>query len=89
MPPSEPAIVSVIVPDLGVAGRPVRFVGWLVPHRAHLIPGERIAELVVEGMDFHLEADVEGMLIERTAAPGDILNAGVVIGRIQATESED
>lgn len=76
-------LIDVVVPDLGTHGAPIEFVTWLVPVQANVICGERIAELLVRGILFHLEAPVGGTLSMLRVAPGTVVSEGDVLAQIQ------
>ncbi len=74
----------IVVPDLGTAAEPIRFVTGLVLPGARVIPGERIAELLAEGIVFQLDAEIEGKFENWTLVPGSNVRTGDVIGYIRA-----
>lgn len=73
----EPARVTLVAPDLGVAR--VSLSLWLVAEGSEVVEGDRVVELVAGGVTVDLGAPVSGRLVaqrvdEDTAvAPGDVL----------------
>lgn len=82
----DPRLVNVTVPELGAGADSIRLVTWLVPVKARVIPGERIAELLTQGAVFQLEAPAEGTLWAQLAAPGEAVHAGQSIATIRRDE---
>jgi len=74
----------VLIPDLGTGTDPIRFLIGLVHPGASVIPGERIAELLVQGTVFQLDADREGVLDEWTRFPGEQILPGEIIAYIRS-----
>lgn len=80
-------VVTVAIPDLGTGTLPIRFLTWLVPTGSQVITGERIAEILVDGIVFCVESDHDGVLIAQSVLPGTLLEPNAVIGRVQLTET--
>lgn len=78
---------DVTVPDLETGSAEVTFVTWLVPSGSNVIPGERIAELLAEGILFQLESPAEGRLTRLKAKPGEVLSPGAQIARVVPTDT--
>jgi len=73
---------SIPVPDLGIEEETLTFVTGLIPDGARVIPGERIAELLVRGIVFHLEAEREGRFVGWSVSPGARVRVGEELGGI-------
>lgn len=73
------------VPPLGTGDRPVRLVNWLVSVGAKVISGERVAELLVDSVLFHLESDVNGTLAEFLVPTGRQVAEGEPIATLTIT----
>jgi pyruvate/2-oxoglutarate dehydrogenase complex dihydrolipoamide acyltransferase (E2) component len=86
--PLFPCTIPIVLPDLGTGGTPVRFVLWLVAEQAHVIPGERIAEVLAEGTLFQIDAEVEGDVLQLSAQPGLLYQPGETLGLITPTSSQ-
>jgi pyruvate/2-oxoglutarate dehydrogenase complex dihydrolipoamide acyltransferase (E2) component len=80
--------VPVIVPELDSPTSPVQFVQWLVDPGTTLHTGDRIAELLVAGVVFHLSAPVDGVLSRATVRAHTPVGIGDVLGWIAATPDE-
>lgn len=76
-------LVEVVVPQLGAGGAEIRFVTWLVPDGSQVIEGERIAELLTQGILFHLDSPAAGTLAELRTVPGNLVNEGDLLARIR------
>jgi pyruvate/2-oxoglutarate dehydrogenase complex dihydrolipoamide acyltransferase (E2) component len=55
---------------------------WYVAVGDRLMPGDRLAELLMPGMTIDLVAEQAGCLHARHALPGDLVHAGDLIGQI-------
>ncbi|MCA8998606.1 MAG: lipoyl domain-containing protein [Planctomycetaceae bacterium] len=73
------------IPDLGTV-QPIRLVNWLVRSGAQVIPGERLAELLTDGVVFHLESPVAGKFKSPRATPGQIVAPGDRVAMIEVDE---
>jgi len=76
-------IVSVIVPNLGTGTQPIQLLRWLVSAGDSVIPGERIAELLVENVVFHLDAPCAGTLRGMKSPSVEPIEVGAAIARIE------
>jgi len=81
--------VDIVVPDLGVGPAPLRFILWLVPVGAEVIPGERIAEIGTPGIVFQLDAEHQGTLVQNFVRTDDPLQPGQVLGVLHLASDED
>lgn len=81
--PFLPSVQTVTVPELGAQGEPIWLVNWLVPTGSSVIRGERIAELLVDSVLFHLEADCNGQLLRYCVPTGRQVVTGEVLAEIQ------
>lgn len=79
----EPGGTAIELPDLGVGDAPVRFVQWVVEVGAEVIVGERIAEVLADGVLFHVAAPASGVLTAIEVSRDAPLQAGDVLGRIE------
>ncbi len=66
----------VVIPNLGTADKPIIFLIWLVDEGAYVIPGERIAEILVDSVLFHLESPQEGHIQKLCVKPDAIVRQG-------------
>ena len=66
-----------------VGDAPVRLVQWLVDVGAEVIEGERVAEVLADGVLFNVAAPVSGILTTIQASRGTKLRAADVLGQIE------
>jgi pyruvate/2-oxoglutarate dehydrogenase complex dihydrolipoamide acyltransferase (E2) component len=77
-------IVSEIsVPSWGLEMEEATFTGWLKQVGESIEKGEPICSIETDKAAGEVEAEVSGRLIEVVAAPGDVVNPGDVLGRIE------
>ncbi|MFO1094044.1 MAG: lipoyl domain-containing protein [Planctomycetaceae bacterium] len=80
--PRDPRRVPVIVPELDARTSPMQLVQWLVDAGTSVQAGDRIAELLVSGVIFHLAAPEEGVLSSRVVRDRAPVQIGDVLGWI-------
>lgn len=83
--PNSSALVPVIVPELDSRSRPVQLVQWLVDPGAAVLEGDRIAELLVAGVVFHLASPADGVISGVAIRAHSRVGIGDVLGWIEAT----
>lgn len=87
-PPSDdPAGVPIVVPDLGIRDVPVVVSLWLVARGERVEAGDRVVELLADGVTVDLEAPVAGRLVRLRVEEDDPVAAGDVIGEILPVET--
>ena len=77
--------VPLRVPWLG-SEKPITFVTWLVPNGSFVIPGERVAEVLSDGVLFHIEATQGGFLMAQEVRSGMLIIGGQKLATIQVEE---
>ena len=80
----RPADSRVVVPDLGFDGRPVVVGQWLAGVGDEVVAGDRIAELICDGVLFYAEAAGGGRLSRTMRAVGDVVRAGDELAVVEA-----
>ena len=75
--------IPIELPDLGSSDAPVRLVQWLVDAGSEVIEGERIAEVLADGVLFHVAAPASGSLTMIACTGGAELRRGDVLGWIE------
>lgn len=70
---------EVLLPDLGLGRRRVQASVWLVPLGSELAAGDRLLEVVADGVTIDLPAPVSGRLAEQRVAEEDMLHVGQVL----------
>lgn len=74
------------VPELGIGDVPLMLSLWLVPPGAHVMAGDRVAELAAGGVTIDLEAPVSGRLVAQLADEDELLATGAVIAEFEVAE---
>lgn len=80
--PDSAPLTPVVVPDLGARSQPVQLVQWLVDPESRVHAGDRIAELLVAGVVFHLPAPADGVLTTIRIRAHSPVKVGDVLGGI-------
>lgn len=76
--------IEICVPDFGFpTPEPIRLSLWYAEEGDLLAEGDRLAELVVPGGTVDVDAPVDGMLVQRLAAPEQSLCVGQKIAIMQ------
>lgn len=75
--------VPIAVPDVGAVEQTVRFLQWLVDIGSPVHCGDRVAEVLVAGIVFHIPAPVDGVLAEIETSARTGLSTGDVLGWIE------
>lgn len=74
---------QVKVPNLYSEGVPIKHMNWTTPIGSSVIAGERIAELLIDSVLFHLESDGEGILTKYLVPSGAIVEEGQAIAELK------
>ncbi len=77
---------DLVVPELGLGGRPVTVSLWLVELGAEVTEGDRIVELAADSVTVDLPAPTSGTLIETLVGEDDQVQSGQVLGVIETEE---
>ena len=80
--------VSLSLPDLGVGDEPVRVSGWLVDRGDLVLEGDRVAEMLVSGVTFDVEATRSGEIIEISKSIDSTVSCGEVLCWLNSPEGE-
>lgn len=86
--PPDSALSPIVVPELDDRSRLLQLVQWLVDPGTQLHAGDRIAELLVAGVVFHLAAPVAGILRKVSVRPHSSVSIGDVLGWIEPREAD-
>ena len=73
---------AIALPDLGTPQ--MTFSLWYVRVGDRVFEGDRVAEVLIPGATFDVQAPASGTLAEQTAFPNDALSAGQTLGWIEA-----
>ncbi len=79
---------ELVVPEVGLGGRPVTLSLWLVELDEPVTAGDRIVELLSDGVTIDLPAPASGVLIETIAAEDDVVCTGQVLGVIESSDND-
>jgi pyruvate/2-oxoglutarate dehydrogenase complex dihydrolipoamide acyltransferase (E2) component len=85
---SKRATIPVAVPELGSAGRAVEVVQWLVDESRAVSVGDRIVELLADGVVFHLTSERSGRLERIERDRGAVVSAGETLAWLEAADAE-
>ena len=72
-----------IVPRLDAEDSPVRLVQWLIEESAPVSTGDRVAELLADGVLFHVSCDVSGVLVRIERHRGADVRTGETLAWIE------
>ena len=72
--------VSLTLPDLGTGDEAVRVSGWLIDRGDRVIEGDRVAEVLISGVTFDIEATQSGQLLEISKSVDATVSCGDVLG---------
>ena len=78
----------VLLPDLGAADDPVRISCWLVDLGESVDEGDRLLEVLVQGVTFDVPAPATGTLTRIEKSLDAQVYAGEPLGWIEADEDE-
>lgn len=76
----------VILPELGAEADELRVSCWLVDLGDMLAAGDRIVEILFDGMTFDVTAERSGTVVRIERSLDSIVHAGDVLGWIEADE---
>jgi pyruvate/2-oxoglutarate dehydrogenase complex dihydrolipoamide acyltransferase (E2) component len=82
----SPSRVPLVVPECGLGEVPLVVSLWLVPPGAAVLAGDRVLELVAEGVTIDLEAPVSGRLVRQIAEEDEAVRPGSVAAEFEAAE---
>lgn len=81
--------VAIILPGLGAESEVIRISGWLIDVGDLVDEGDRVVEVSLPGITFDVAAPAAGMLVRIEKAYGAAVNAGDVLGWIEAEGPAD
>jgi pyruvate/2-oxoglutarate dehydrogenase complex dihydrolipoamide acyltransferase (E2) component len=76
----------ILLPDLGVANPAVSL--WLVEIGSEVTEGDRVIEVVAEGVVVDIPAPVSGVLVETFVTDDDALEVGQLLGVIESAPED-
>ncbi len=81
---TEAGRIPIVLPDLGAEGESVRFAQWLVCNGGHVLQHDRVAEVLVGGILFHVTSPAEGAVQHLVEQEGQHLGTGDRLGFVTA-----
>ena len=85
---NESERAAIVVPDLKSGSAPIRVVQWLVDPGANVLAGDRVVELVANGIVFHVESPAEGVLAEIKRSGRAEIQVGEVLGLVELDQPD-
>lgn len=76
--------IPIVVPELGLDGLVLSL--WLVEQGTEVAEGDRVVELLADGVTVDLSAPASGVLVETLASEDDPVAVGQTLGVILAAE---
>ena len=76
------------LPELGVHDETVRVSGWLVDRGEFVIAGDRVAEVLLLGVTFEVEAAQSGTLVEIAKPVDAVVARGETLCWLDSTDDE-
>ena len=76
--------VDVIVPPLGEAVSTAVLVAWWIEPNGRTGKGQPLFQVGTEKTVFDIDAEVDGVLVEMIAHPGEPVEPWMVVGRIRS-----
>ncbi len=81
--PARPTRDRLIVPELGLGPAPLVLSLWLVPEGSRVSAGDRVVELLANGVTIDLEAPVSGRLVARLIDEDEPLATGTILAEFE------
>jgi 2-oxoglutarate dehydrogenase E2 component (dihydrolipoamide succinyltransferase) len=75
---------SLVLPELGLADCPIVLSLWLVPLGSAVTEGDRLVEVLADGITVDLPSPASGVLVEIAAGEDDRLQVGQLLGVVEA-----
>lgn len=74
----------IVLPDLSAGDEQIRLVQWLVDTGDHVLEGDRVVEILVGGVLFHVAAPAEGVVQRTIESEGTPLDSHAQLGFIES-----
>jgi len=75
---------SLLLPELGLGDGSIVLSLWLVPLGSEVTEGDRLVEVLADGVTVDLPSPASGVLIEIAAGEDDRLQVGQLLGIVEA-----
>ncbi len=76
----------IILPNLGAGDQEIRLVQWLVESGDNVIEGDRVAEVLVGGILFHVSSPADGVLSRTIDTEDALLAPSATLGFVETQE---
>ena len=77
-------MTPIVLPNLGAQEHQIRLVQWLVDTGDRVLEGDRVAEVLVGGVLFHVAAPAEGVVQRTIESEGTPLDSHAQLGFIES-----
>ena len=74
---------SLLLPELGLDDSSIVLSLWLVPLGSEVTEGDRLVEVLADGVTIDLPSPASGVLVEIAAGEDDRLQAGQLLGVVE------
>jgi len=81
--------IPVILPELGAGDEEMRVSCWLVDLGDEIAAGDRIVEILIDGVTFDLAAERSGTLARIEKPLDSVVRTGDTLGWIEAEENRE
>jgi len=85
---NDTSLVPILLPDLGAEGQPIRLAQWLVDNGDHVLEHDRVVEVLLGGVLFHVPSPAEGTVQHAVESEGTLLHPGDILGRVSITGAD-
>ncbi|HEX4149409.1 MAG TPA: lipoyl domain-containing protein [Pirellulales bacterium] len=76
--------ITLLLPELGLDDAPIVLSLWLVPLGSEVAEGDRLVEVLADGVTVDLPSPASGVLVEMAAGEDDSIRVGQLLGVIEA-----
>ena len=76
------------MPEIGAEQHAVEMSVWLAQPGDAVMVGDRVAEVLINGVTFDITTDSSGSIAKIDAVPGDIVRPGMTLGWIEVLTGE-
>jgi 2-oxoglutarate dehydrogenase E2 component (dihydrolipoamide succinyltransferase) len=79
---------ELVLPDLGLGGQEIVVSLWLVRAGSEVSLGDRLIEVLADGVTIDLPAPASGMMVEMLVAEDEPIGVGQTLGVIESPPDE-
>ena len=77
---------SLVLPELGLNDTPIVLSLWLVPLGSEVTEGDRLVEVLADGVTVDFPSPASGVLVEMAVGEDDRIQVGQVLGLIETRD---